>query len=155
MNDTRDVVEQAALQLTQQVHARLSTIERFTGNTYSVARGDIMRAAVALVGQLDQPDSAAGQDRRVREQAARAVCDAMFGEAHPPAEFWATDLGQWVAMAIGYPRADITPSAAAAVLRWSRQNVWKQTSNGTIPLTPELLAHLVQEQARRRALALR
>lgn len=151
MNDTRDLVETAALQLTQQVHARLSTIERFTGNTYSVARGDIMRAAVALVAQLDRFDSPSGADRQVREQAARAVCDAMFGDAHPPLEFWATDLGRWVAMAIGYPRADITPTIAAAVLRCSRQNVWKQTSNGTLPLTPQLLAHLAAARTSRAA----
>lgn len=132
------------IQLTQLVHKRLSTIERFTGNTYPAARGDIMGAAVKLVADLAVDETVTDRVdwRPLRQAAARAACEGMFGDSHPPLEFWATDLGQWVAAAIGYPRPDITPTIAAAVLRCSRQNVWKQTSNGTLPLTPELLAHL-------------
>jgi len=39
-----------------------------------------------------------------QEGAAHVLCEAMFGDKEPPADFWATETGRAVALAIGYPR---------------------------------------------------
>lgn len=148
MKDTTDdVVKQAAIQLTQQLHARLRAIEKFTGYTYPNVRGDLQKRAIALVSSLHERG---GDDDVMLEERARDVCRLMFGEGqHPPVEFWATKLGTDVAWAIGYPVAEgITPTIGSAVLRCSRQSLWKITDRGTVPLTPQFLRERIRQSER-------
>jgi hypothetical protein len=154
MKDTSlkdDAVRTAAVELAQRLHARLRAIEQFTGYTYPNVRGDLQKKAVALVTHLDRRHT---EEDLLMDERAREMCRLMFGEGqHPPIEFWATKLGTDVAWAIGYPLADgITPTIAAAVLRCSRQMVWKLTKQGTIPLTPGLLRNSVRGSDRWRLL---
>lgn len=149
MTDTSDdVVRAAAIQLTHQLHGRLRAIEQFTGYTYPNVRGDLQKRAVALVATLhDRSDS----DDTLLEQRAYDVCRLLFGEGqHPPAEFWSTKLGADVAWAIGYPVPEVPTQLAAAVLRCSRQRVWKIT--GTETITPQVLRAAVRNSARWREL---
>lgn len=144
MKDTReDAVRAAAVELAQKLHERLRAIEQFTGYTYPNVRGDLQKTAVALVTHLDRRHT---EDDFLMDERARQMCRLLFGAGqHPPIEFWATKLGTDVAWAIGYPLPDgITPTIAAAVLRCSRQMVWKLTKQGTIALTPELLRNSVR-----------
>jgi hypothetical protein len=140
MKDTSgrdDAVRAAAVELAQKLHARLRAIEQFTGYTYPNVRGDLQKKALALVTYLDRRHT---EDDPLMDERAREMCRLMFGgDKHPPIEFWATKLGTDVAWAIGYPLEEVTPTIAAAVLRCSRQMVWKLTKQGTLPLTPELL----------------
>lgn len=153
MKDTTDdVVKAAAIQLTHQLHARLRAIEQFTGYTYPNVRGDLQKRAVALVSSLHER---AGDDDVMLEQRARDVCRLMFGEGqHPPIEFWSTKLGTDVAWAIGYPLEEgITPTIGAAVLRCSRQSLWKATGRGATALTPEFLRAQIRRSDRWQLLA--
>lgn len=52
--------------------------------------------------------------------AAQAVVEMAFGE-YPPAEFWATDLGQVLFGAGGFPDRGATVTEAARVLRITHQ----------------------------------
>lgn len=142
-----DAVRAAAVELAQKLHARLRAIEQFTGYTYPNVRGDLQKKAFALVTHLDRRHT---DDDPLMDERAREMCRLMFGEGqHPPIEFWATKLGTDVAWAIGYPLEEgITPTIAAAVLRCSRQNVWKLTKQGALPLTPELLRTSVRASDR-------
>ena len=141
-----DAVRAAAVELAQKLHARLRAIEQFTGYTYPNVRGDLQKAAVALVTSLDRRHT---EEDHLMDERAREMCRLMFGgDKHPPIEFWATKLGTDVAWAIGYPLPEITPTVAAAVLRCSRQMVWKLTKQGTIPLTAELLRDSVRRSDR-------
>lgn len=145
MKDTRDeAIRAAAVELSNILQARLRAIERFTGYTYPNVRADLQKRAVALVTALDRRHS--DDDDPMLEERAREMCRLMFGDGqHPPIQFWATKLGADVAWAIGYPLEEgITPTIAAAVLRCSRQMVYKLTDRATIPLTPELLRRSVR-----------
>lgn len=148
-NTTDDIVKAAAIQLTHQLHARLRAIEQFTGYTYPNVRGDLQKRAVALVSSLHHRND---EDDPMLEQRAREVCRLLFGEGqHPPAEFWSTTLGADVAWAIGYPCEEVPTQLAAAVLRCSRQRVWKIV--GTSTITPAVLRDTLRNSARWRGLA--
>lgn len=147
-NTSEDVVKEAAIQLTQQLHARLRAIEQFTGYTYPNVRGDLQKKAVALVTTLHERGD--GEDLLL-EQRAHDVCRLLFGEGnHPPAEFWQTKLGADVAWAIGYPVEEVPTQLAAAVMRMSRQRVWKTFGDGKI--TASALRDALRSSARWREL---
>lgn len=151
MKDTSDAVRAAAVELAQKLHARLRVIEAFTGYTYPNVRGDLQKKALALVTYLDRRYE---EDDLMMDERAREMCRVMFGEGqHPPIQFWSTKLGADVAWAIGYPLEEgITPTIAAAVLRCSRQMVWKATRRGAIALTPEFLREQIRASDRWAAL---
>lgn len=147
MKDTSEAVREAAVALAQRLHERLRAIEQFTGYTYPNVRGDLQKKALALVTYLDRRYS---EEDLMMEERAREMCRLMFGAGqHPPLNFWSTKLGTDVAWAIGYPLADgITPTTAAAVLRCSRQMVYKLTDRATKPLTPQLLRDSIRSSER-------
>lgn len=58
-----------------------------------------------------------------QERAAYNLCAAMFGSALPDREFWTTEAGQAIALAIGFPRPDAPRTHVEKILGVSRQRV--------------------------------
>jgi hypothetical protein len=78
-----------------------------------------------------------------QEGAAHRLCEAMFGDAEPPAEFWATEAGRAVALAIGYPRPYAPRPVVEHILApLSRQRVGEMIKLGK-------LTEAVDEQGKR------
>lgn len=58
-----------------------------------------------------------------QEVAAQTLVAAMFGEKEPPEDFWRTETGRAVALAIGYPRDLVPRPMVQVILGLSRQRV--------------------------------
>lgn len=140
MGTTRDAVDTAAVELAQMVHRRLSSIEMFTGQTYPKVRRDILNRAVKIVDRLHERE----KESLIDEAYGRVVCELLFGDGDPPADFWSTPLGADVAWAIGYPTDDVPPWAAAAVLHCSRTKIWNMQTAGDLTLTADGLRDAVR-----------
>jgi hypothetical protein len=125
-------------QLAEAVHMRLGAIEAFTGYGYTDARRDVMTRAHEVVDELR-----ACRLRTVNPGfewhailQANAVCHVLFGELHPPAQFWMTPLGADVAWLIGYPHSVVPVWAAAAVCNLNRSVASTAVKEGRLVLTP-------------------
>jgi len=127
VTDTRDVLENEAINLAHQLFARLSDMETFAVTTASDLRSHILTAATRHVHHLHNRDGGL-----VNEGSAIMVCQALFGNGDVPEEFWRTKIGQDVAWAIGHPH-DLVPAAQAqAVLGVSRSYIRRLMREGTV-----------------------
>lgn len=143
MDNTTPTVEGSvdlttAQQLAEAVHARLGAIEAFTGTTYTDARRDLMTRAGEIVDELRACRYHTVNPRYEWSAAihASAVCLVLFGELHPPAQFWMTPLGADIAWLIGYPHSVVPVWAAAAVCNLNRSVASTAVKEGRLVLTP-------------------
>jgi hypothetical protein len=93
--------EACRTEVTTHMMGLVSQVEKFASATghgidFGSLRLSLLSAAVGYSTLLEEPAR--------QEGAAYMLCEAMFGDAEPPAEFWATETGRAVALAIGYPR---------------------------------------------------
>lgn len=144
MKDTRDlgrddIFVAAVLDLNQIIADRVAGFEKFTGRALPELRGQARASLITHLTVIRDRNPVSS------EQSARLLCDMLFGADSPiPDSFWATWVGADIAWAIGYPRPAVDLKIATAVLRMTRQAVWKHTSVGTLTLTPQGLRDYVR-----------
>lgn len=116
------------------VTARLSQALHEKARFYSIALGD------------EDPD--------VAERAARSLMAGMYGSDTPPVEFWLTETGRAVSLAIGYPSSPVPQAVAAVILGVSRQRVFRLLEEGKLArvgegVTPTSLRDRLRARAAR------
>lgn len=144
MNNTTLEGDLTVLHVTQAIHRKLAPMEAFTGQTYPDLRGDVMFRAHIAVLELREHRGSRQLDIEVM-RTARQLCDVLFDDMEPPAEFWATPLGADVAWAIGYPNRQVPPWAAGAVLNRSRVGVFKAVKEGRLELRSDSLRAFLRD----------
>lgn len=145
-----DSVDLTTVQLAEAIHAQLARIENFTGGHYPTARADIAARAATTVYKLHRcrKETVNGAYERVAMNVAENVCAVLFGELHPPAQFWMTPLGADIAWLIGYPHEEVPMWAATAVCALDRSTVFKAVRYGRLEITPAGLRAYVRGSAR-------
>lgn len=150
MTDTRDTLENEAINLAHNIYRRLTNIEAFAVTTAGELRSEILASATVHVRHLtrreDTPENAGS---------ARVVCRALFNDNDPPSNWWRTPIGQDVAWAIGYPTATATVAATVDVLGCSRSYVLRLIRDGRLATNGagDVVAVSLRNYARRTAAA--
>jgi len=91
---------------------------------FASLRQSLIPAANFYAQALQEPDLA--------EEAAMRLCVALFGPEAPPDDFWTGEVGPAIALVIGYPHQVAPRSAAATILRVSRQRVHELVDRGVL-----------------------
>ena len=87
---------------------RVDGLERFLGSAQGGLRTQVYQRAQELAEQIEDPNTA--------KTAARAVMAGMFGHEREPLEFWRTEAGVQVALAIGYHKPTVPFVTAVQVM---------------------------------------
>lgn len=104
--------------------AHLHDLEQYLGTTLGGVRTDVVRRARKLTDLLDDP--------RQAPEAARALMAGMFGHGPVSVEFWKSEAGRAVALAIGYHQETVPYVIAAVILGVSRQRVYQMCEEGVL-----------------------
>jgi hypothetical protein len=139
-------VDLTALQLAEILHRKLGVLEEMAGGPAPRLREELLGACREYVASLRYSRIGITGESDAHQRQAKLICTALFGDLHPPAQFWMTPLGADIAWAIGYPHEEVPVWAAAAVCHLATSVVSTKTTTGTLKRTPEGVREYIRQR---------